>query len=86
MVYCCEYVHICSQSWLKYNISNWYHVSWEVTYVDPKQLQVNVMQKSGGYYKWPLAEDKIFYSYENVVQKLSPPMVVGNLDSFPFMT
>ena len=56
----------------------------EVTYVDPKQLQVNVMQKLGGYYKWPLAEDNIFYSYENVVQKLSPPMVVGNLGQFSF--
>ena len=59
----------------------------EKSHVDPKQLQVNVMQKLGGYYKWPLAEDNIFYthcSYENVIQKLSPPMVVGNRGQFSF--
>ncbi len=40
----------------------------EVTYTDPKQLRVNVMQKSVSHYKWPRTKDNIFYRYENVVQ------------------
>jgi hypothetical protein len=56
----------------------------EVTYVDEKHLQVNVMQKSGRHYKWPLVKDNIFYNYENVVQRLSPPVVAGNRGQFSF--
>ena len=55
----------------------------EVTYTDLRQLQVNVMQKSGSYYKWPRTKDNIFYRHENVIQKLSAPVVAGNLVQFP---
>ena len=56
----------------------------EVTYTDSKQLQVNVMQKSGSYFKWPRIKDNIFYRCENVVQKLSAPVLAGNRGQFTF--
>ena len=56
----------------------------EVTYTNSRQLQVNVMQKSGSFYKWPRTKDNIFYRHENVVQKLSAPVVAGNRGQFTF--
>ena len=42
------------------------------------------MYKSGGSWRWPAIEDKIFYMYEQVVKKLSPPEVVGCRGQFKF--
>jgi hypothetical protein len=50
---------------------------------DPKISSLQ-LHKSGSHYKWPRTKDNIFYQYENVVQKLSAPVVAGNRGQFTF--
>ncbi|KAG1652233.1 hypothetical protein GQR58_026445 [Nymphon striatum] len=45
-------------------------------------IRVNVMEKAGTHYKWPNVQDNIFYSYDNVIMKLAPPVVAGNRGQF----
>ncbi|KAG1652590.1 Craniofacial development protein 2 [Nymphon striatum] len=47
----------------------------EVTYAESSQIRVNVMEKAGTHYKWPNVQDNIFYSYDDVIMKLAPPVV-----------
>ena len=59
-----------------------------VTEMDPygAYVKVNVMHKSGGFYKWPKDEDHIYYERDCVLQKIQPPSVVGNRGQFQFST
>ena len=43
-----------------------------VTEMDPSgaYVKVNVMHKSGGFYKWPKDEDHIYYERDCVLQKI----------------
>lgn len=42
------------------------------------ELKVNVMHKSGRYWKWPRVADNIFYKEEDVVKVIKPPTDVGS--------
>ena len=59
-----------------------------VTKIDPfgAYVKVNVMHKSGGFYKWPKDKDQIYYERDCVLQKIQPPSVVGNCGQFQFST
>ena len=37
------------------------------------EFQVNVMNKSGKFWRWPQKEDKIFYNSTNIVKCIKPP-------------
>ena len=56
----------------------------EIKQVVQESYEIAVMYKSGGSWRWPAIEDKIFYMYEQVVKKLSPPEVVGCRGQFKF--
>ncbi|KAG1683465.1 Nephrin [Nymphon striatum] len=47
----------------------------EVTYTESSQIRVNVMEKASTHYKWPNVQDNIFYSYDDVIMKLAPPIL-----------
>ena len=38
------------------------------------------MKKTGRFGKWPSKRDNIFYFCKDVVQKIKPPMVAGNIN------
>ena len=57
----------------------------EITSCDHDDVQVNVMHKSGKYWKWPNPDDKIFYRPENIIRRIAPPKVVGSHGQFVFM-
>ncbi|KAG1651824.1 hypothetical protein GQR58_026730 [Nymphon striatum] len=74
-----------------YTINEWVLVRYmglsypgEVTYTESSQIRVNVMEKAGTHYKWPNMQDNIFYSYDDVIMKLAPPVVAGNRGQFLF--
>ena len=48
------------------------------------ELQVNVMNKSAKFWRWPQKEDKIFYTTNNIVKCIEPPQVGGSRDQFVF--
>ena len=48
-------------------------------------MQVNVMHKSGKYWKWPNPDDKICYRPENIIRRITPPKVVGSCGQYVFM-
>ena len=56
----------------------------EVKELGDKEIRVSVMMKSGSYFKWPVAEDKIFYKFENVIKKLQPPILKSSRNTFEF--
>ena len=57
----------------------------EVTDIKHGDLYVSVMHKSGKFWKWPeFGRDKIWYTVENVVKKINPPVVAGNRGQFSF--
>ena len=47
-------------------------------------LRVNVMHQAGGYWRWPKDPDQIFYLRENVIIKISLPVVVGSRGQYMF--
>ena len=48
------------------------------------ELQVNVMNKSAKFWRWPQKEDKIFYTTNNIVKCIEPPQVGRSRDQFVF--
>jgi len=56
----------------------------EVTQCGNDDVEVNVMHKSGQFWKWPSSADKIFYSMENVKKVIQPPKVAGSRGQFMF--
>ena len=56
----------------------------EVTNITGSDFEVNVMQKLENLWKWPKKEDKIFYKWENIVQRTNPPAVTGTRGQFSF--
>ena len=57
----------------------------EITSCVHDDVQVNVMHKSGKYWKWPNPDDKILYRPENIIRRITPPKVVGSCGQFVFM-
>ena len=55
-----------------------------VTVCDNGEFEVSVMVREGKYYKWPLKEDKLIYSSQDIVRKILPPTVVNNRGHFRF--
>ena len=47
-------------------------------------IQVNVMNKSGKFWRWPQKEDKIFYTSNNIVKGIEPTQVAGSRGQFEF--
>ena len=47
----------------------------EVTNIDggDNQYEVRVMHRSGNHWKWPVTDDKIFYSQEDIKNNIDPP-------------
>ena len=79
---------------ISYSVGDWVLVTYdgdgqaypgEITYVDEMQVRINVMEKAGGNFKWPKHEDNIYYTYENIIKPLNPPIVVGNRGQFKFV-
>ena len=73
-------------------IGQWVIVTYEggnypgkITSCDHDDMQVNVIHKSGKYWKWPNPNDKIFYRPENIIRRITPPKVVGSRGQFVFM-
>ena len=57
----------------------------EVTSIDnDSQYEVNVMHPFGNCWKWPRAEDKIYYTYDSIVKVINPPKAAGNRGQFNF--
>ena len=56
----------------------------EITEVHKSSLQIKVMERTGGNFKWPKRED-IIYAMENVVKSLNQPTVVGKRGQLNFM-
>ena len=51
---------------------------------DNGDVKVNVMHKAGAYWKWPRIKDNILYRMENIVKKISPPVVAGTRGTVQF--
>ena len=50
----------------------------EITKLVASDADINVMRKSGtAYWKWPAQEDKIFYTRNDIMKKLDPPIIAG---------
>lgn len=49
-----------------------------------QEVEVRVMHKSGGGWKWPTCEDKIFCEVEDVERKIKPPTAAGHRGQFVF--
>ena len=54
----------------------------EITEVHESSLQINVMERTGGNFKWPKREDSKYHVIENGVKSLNHPIVVGNRGQF----
>ena len=68
--------NICSSDKLKLHLGDWIVVSYqgkmfpgEITEFEGAEIRVNVVQKSGKFWKWPSKRDEIFYYSKNVVKK-----------------
>ena len=59
----------------------------EVTDIDggENQYEVRVMHRSGNHWKWPVTDDKIFYSHEDIKNNIDPPRVAGHCGQFTFV-
>ena len=58
-----------------------------VTAVLGSDIEVSVMEMSGttgSFWKWPLKEDKILYTTDNVLCHIEPPEVVGSRGQYAF--
>lgn len=56
----------------------------EVTEKTSSEVKVNVMVKSGKYWKWPNSKDEVYYTMDKVIKKLSRPEVVNSRGHFKF--
>jgi hypothetical protein len=52
--------------------------------MEDSQFKINVMHPSGNHWKWPTAEDKIFYLRQNITKLINPPKAAGNRGQFHF--
>lgn len=80
-----------AQPTLNLSIRQWVAVKYdgekfpgEVTCIDNSDIEVSVMHRSANAWKWPRAEDKIFYSRNEIVHVIKPPSVAGNRGQFVF--
>lgn len=83
-----------SHNTIELHISDWVvvvyddeHFPGEITSVaddDSGDVRVNVMHKAGAYWKWPCTKDNILYKMENIIKKISPPVVAGTRGQFNF--
>ena len=55
-----------------------------VTKVIENDIEVSVMHKSKGNFKWPQKEDKIFYNLDDILKIIDPPIPTGNKGQFKF--
>lgn len=72
-------------------LRDWVVVSYEsthypgcITQIIREEIEVSVMHRAEGHFKWPKVEDKIFYSKQNILKKISPPIPIGNRGQFIF--
>lgn len=75
----------------KINTNDWVVVKYEsnfypgcVTNVIENDVEVSVMHRSEGNFKWPHTEDKIFYKSDDVIKSIDPPIPTGNRGQFKF--
>ena len=77
---------------LQYKVGMWVLVKYdEETYPgqvveveSESTVKVNVMHRSGMYFKWPEKEDSIFYEVGQIVRTIDPPIVYGLRGQFTF--
>ena len=55
---------------------------WIIEIKNDQELLISVMKKSAQIWKWPAKADKIFYSNDEVIQKINPPTQVGRWEIF----
>ena len=48
------------------------------------EFQVNDMNKTGKFWRWPQKEEKIFYTSNNIVKHIEPAQVAGLRGQFEF--
>ena len=66
---------------MKYGSSNYPSEILQIVY---NEFQVNIMNKSGKFWRWPQKEDKIFYTSNNIIKCIEPPQVAGLRSQFEF--
>lgn len=77
-------VSICVNDWILVKYDDNVYPGY-ATQVTDKEIEVTVMHRSEGSFKWPYPEDKIFYKLDNVVKFIKPPIPTGNRGQFTFM-
>ena len=60
------------------------HFNGEITGITGDDYRVNVMHRSGNYWKWSNKADDIFYISQEIVKVISPPVVVGSRGQYSF--
>ena len=60
------------------------HFNGEITGITGDDYKVNVMHRSGNYWKWPNKADEIFYKFQKIVKVISPPVVAGSREQYSF--
>ena len=75
-----------------YTVGDWVLVSYDGSKYPGKvesivgiNIEVDAMEKSGGYWKWPKDRDIVFYTPDKVLGKISPPDVAGSRGQYRFM-
>jgi len=74
-----------------YKLYDWVVVNYEsacypgyITQIIEKEIEVSVMHRAEGHFKWPKAKDKIFYIKKNILKKISLPVPTVNRGQFSF--
>ena len=75
----------------KFSIGDWVLVKYgstnypgEILQIVNNEFQVNVMNKSGKFWRWPQKEEKIFHTSNNIVKYIEPPPVAASCGQFEF--
>lgn len=50
-----------------------------------EEIEVSVMHRAEGHFKWPKEDDKIFYMKENIVKKILHPSQLEIRDNLHLM-
>lgn len=71
--------------WVIVNYDNAKYPGEVIKIHDPKAIEVSVMIKTKcGHYKWRQPPDSIWYTPENIIQKILPPEMANSRGFFKF--
>ena len=78
-----ESVHLEVGHWVVVDYNRDYF-NGEITSITGDDYKVNVMHRSGNYWKWSNKADEIFYKYQKTVEVISPAVAVGSRGQYSF--